>query len=655
MKKLLITLIVVILVAGAAGGAYYYKYGKPPEPEVSFVQVTRGDVIKAVGATGSIEAVTTVDVGTQVNGVIKDLYGTDFNSIVKKGQLIAKIDPATIEAQIEQDNAQLANAEANLERQGIALEDSRNKLKRAEDLFKRNLITQQDLETAQVTFKTNEASIKSQQASITQINATKHQHEVNLGYTNIYAPIDGIVINRKVDIGQTVVSNNAATSMYQIAADLTKMQVKASVDESDVGLLRPGQRTTFRVDAFPNKEFVGTVAQVRLQPVVSQNVVTYTTMINVPNPNLELKPGMTANVKIEIAKAENVLRVPLSATRFRPTREIFEALNLEVPPELLQRGRGGQRGNGQNAMAGSQNGMAAGQNAMAGGQSGMGGGTRGSGAFERGGGDRPTQPADQQVSFRRGESQQGGQGQAPGNRQSRGEGQQATGGDRQAATRGDGGGQGGERQWGGGGRGGQQMTPEERQKRMQERLAQMTPEQRAQFEERMKQFAQGGGRGQGSGRQGGERGQAFGGPGVGGGQRAQGGQPGEGGRFGGQRNRPAANEVGPTEGIADRGASTIDALFGDLSFADMPARVWVYSVDGTKKNLKSITIRYRIDDGTMAELVTGEGITEGMRLVSTIDLGTSTQQVRPNSSPLMPGGQRGGPGGFGGPGGGRGR
>jgi len=607
MKKLLITLIVVILVAGAAGGAYYYKYGKPPEPEVATVQVTRGEVLQVVGATGTMEAVTTVDVGTQVNGVIMDLYGIDFNSMVKKGQQIAKIDPKTIEATIESDKANLESAQANLERQKIALEDSINKLRRAEDLNKRNLVTQQDLESAQVTVKTNQASIKSQEASIRQTQAKLDQDKVNLGYTDIFAPITGIVINRKVDVGQTVVSNNLATSMFQIAADLTKMQVKASVDESDVGWLRPGQRTTFSVDAFPGKTFAGTVRQVRLQPVVTQNVVTYTTIIDVPNPNYELKPGMTANVKIEIARRENVLRVPLAATRFRPTREIFEALNLPVPPELLQRGRGARGG----------------QNAQAGGQPGERGASRSNGAFERGGGDRSTQPADQQAANRRGGQSQAAPGQPRGERQSGGQGQQAQAGERQFSGRG-----------GRGGEGGQQMTPEELQKRRQERLASMTPEQRAQWEERMKQFGQGGGRGQGSGRQGG-----FG---------ETGGQNAQAGRFGGARNRPAANEVGPSEGIADRNATTIDALFGPLVFTESPGRVWVYTVNGTTKSLKSIPIRTNISDGTIAELVWGEGIEEGMKLVSSIDTGTGTQSVRPNASPLMPGGR----GGMGGPGGG---
>jgi HlyD family secretion protein len=602
MKKLLITAFVVILIAGAAVGAYYYKYGKPPEPEIATLQVTRGDVIMQVGATGTIEAVTTVDVGTQVNGVIQEIL-VDFNKIVKKGDVIAKIDPKTIEATIESDKANLESAQANLERQRITLEDSINKLRRAEDLSKRNLLTQQDLETAQVNVKMNQASIKAQDASIKQTQAKLNQDMVNLGYTIIYAPIDGIVINRKVDVGQTVVSNNAAVSMFQIAADLTQMQVKAGVDESDVGNLRPGQRVTFRVDAFLNKEFVGEVAQVRLQPVVTQNVVTYTTIINVRNPNLELKPGMTATVKIEIAKKENVLRIPNAALRFRPTREIFEAMNLEIPPELQQRGRG-------------QGGMRGGQNA-ANGQP-VQGATSPGGAFQRGGGDRPAQPANQQATLPR-----GGQVQQGASSQPRGAGQGA----QQGQLGGGRGGQGG----------GQQMTPEERQKRMQERMATMTPEERARFEERMKQFAQGGGRGQG-------------------GQGAQGAQAGQGvGNRGGQgagRNRPAANEIGPSSGVADRGATTIDALFGQLQFIELPGRVWIYTVNGTTKSLKSYNIRTGISDGTVTELVEGAGIDENTKLVTSIDLGLNNQQVRPASSPLMPGGRPGGgPGGGGGRGG----
>jgi hypothetical protein len=244
------------------------------------------------------------------------------------------------------------------------------------------------------------------------------------------------------------------------------------------------------------------------------------------------------------------------------------------------------------------------------------------GAFQRGGGDRPAQPANQQATLAR-----GGQGQPGASSQPRGAGQGAQQGQRSDSQLGGGrGGQGG----------GQQMTPEERQKRMQERMASMTPEERARFEERMKQFGQSGGRGQG-------------------GQGAQGAQAGQGGGnrggMAGGRNRPAASEIGPTEGVADRDATTIDALFGPLQFTELPGRVWIYTVNGTTKSLKSYSVRTGISDGTVTELVEGAGIDENSKLVTSIDLGQNNQQVRPGSSPLMPGGRPGG-GGFGGPGGG---
>jgi HlyD family secretion protein len=628
MKKIIITFIVLVIVGGAGVGAYLYKYGKAPDPEVSTLAITRGDVIQQVGGTGTIEAVITVDVGTQVNGIIKELYA-DFNKIVRKGELIAKIDPATIEATIERDKANLESAQANLERQQVALEDAKSKLRRGEDLFKRRLITDQDLETLQVNVKTNDAQIKAQDASIKQIMAQLNQDNVNLGYTNIYAPIDGIVINRKVDIGQTVVSNNAATSMFQIAADLAQMQVKANIDESDVGLIRPGQRTTFRVDAFPNKEFVGTVSQVRLQPVVQQNVVTYVTIINVPNPSFELKPGMTANVKIEIARREGVLRVPNSAIRFRPTEEIFAAFKQPVPPELL-RGRGGRGGAG----------GARGQNAMMGGGQQAGatpataqGGTQARGQAAAGRSVSPTtpgqQPADSRTALRGSEGAQGQGGQS-----------------------GQGGGRGGQwtgRQGQGGGEGGQQMTDEQRRQRMQERLAQMTPEEREQFMARMKergidpnnpQFGRGpGGQAGGQGRPSGQPGQAAA-------AQRQGAQS---AAFAQMTPLARAMAGGGGPSIADRGASTIDALFGPLPPTETRGRVWVYNATKDKKELKAINgLRLGISDGTFTELIEGP-VTEGQAVVTAVDLGSAgTTQNRNTGSPLMPGRPMGGPGGFGG-------
>jgi len=220
----------------------------------------------------------------------------------------------------------------------VALADSRQKLDRAQQLSAKDLIPRTDLEAAQIDVKSAEAQLKSADAAVTQARAQLNNQRVNLGYTTITAPIDGIVISRNVDAGQTVAASMNAPTLFVLAADLTKMEVVATVDESDVGRMRPGQQVTFHVDAYPNDRFNGTVSQVRLQPTTVQNVVTYATVITVPNPALKLKPGMTANVTIEVTRRNDVLRVANAATRFRPTDEMFAVLNQSVPPEL-QRNR----------------------------------------------------------------------------------------------------------------------------------------------------------------------------------------------------------------------------------------------------------------------------------------------------------------------------
>src|SRR5688572_15048163 len=361
MKKLILF---VVVLAAAGGGFYYYKLktGKV-EPTVLTQALSRGDVVEAVGATGTLEAVETVDVGTQVSGVVRELHA-DFNTIVRKGQVIARLDPQLIETQIEQQTANVQRAEADLDRLKVARDDAKQKLDRAQQMSVKQLIPKTELETAEVNVRAAEAQIKSSEASLTQARAQLKNQKVNLGYTTIVAPIDGIVISRNVDQGQTVASSMNAPTLYVIAADLTKMQVLANIDEADVGRMRPGQRVTFRVDAFPTDTFVGEVEQVRLQPAVVQNVVTYSTVISVPNPDLKLKPGMTANVNIEINRRTNVLRVPNAATRFRPTAEMFAVLNQPVPPEL-ERGRGGfggrGRGDGQRGQGGPGGGQPGGQ------------------------------------------------------------------------------------------------------------------------------------------------------------------------------------------------------------------------------------------------------------------------------------------------------
>src|SRR5256885_5420992 len=344
MKRALIGLLIVAAV-GAGVGSYYIKRGGP-EPQIVTSPITRGDIVDTVGATGTLQAVTTVQVGSQVSGNIS-WRGAAFNSIVKKGQVIARVDPSLFQAQLEQSKANLAQSRANLakaqsdlERMRVQLTDAQQKYTRAQELAAKSLLPQSDLDAAKIAVDSAQASLGAQQAtvnqataSVSQAQASVNQNQVNLDHTVITAPIDGIVTQRSVDVGQTVAASMQAPTLFVLAADLTKMQVNANIDEADVGRIRPGQHVTFRVDAYPTETFEGTVSQIRLQPVVVQNVTTYGTVIDVPNNQLKLKPGMTANVKVEIAKRSDVLRVPNAALRFRPTAEVFAALNEQVPAE----------------------------------------------------------------------------------------------------------------------------------------------------------------------------------------------------------------------------------------------------------------------------------------------------------------------------------
>src|SRR5262245_4893231 len=360
MKRAIIGLLIVCA-GGAGAGAIYVRRGGP-EVQVQTLPITRGDIVDTVGATGTLQAVTTVQVGSQVSGNIQWL-GADFNSIVKKSQVIARLDPSLFEAQLQQaranlnqTRANLAKAQSDLERTKVQLTDAQQKYTRAKELAAKGLVPQSELDAAKIAVDTAQAGQASQQATVnqaqaavTQSEASVNQNQVNLDHTIITAPIDGIVTQRSVDVGQTVAASMQAPTLFVIAADLTKMQVNANIDEADVGRIRPGQHVTFHVDAYPTDNFDGTVSQIRLQPVVVSNVTTYGTVIDVPNPQLKLKPGMTANVKVEIAKRSDALRVPNSALRFRPTPELFAALNQAVPPEATP---GGGRGRGQGGQAG---------------------------------------------------------------------------------------------------------------------------------------------------------------------------------------------------------------------------------------------------------------------------------------------------------------
>jgi HlyD family secretion protein len=317
MKRRSFWILIAVLAVTGSLAAYYHVSGGDDSPQYITAVVTREDLVDTVEATGTLGAVTTVQVGTQVSGTIASLHA-DFNSEVKKGQVIARLDPSLMQAQVEQAEATIVRLQADVSRARAALEDARLKLQRGRELLSQGLVPRADVDTAESTARQAEASLQAAEAQVIQARASLNQNKVNLGHTVITAPVDGIVISRNVDVGQTVAASMSAPTLFVIAKDLTQMQVEASVDESDIGRIRPGERVTFRVDAYPNDVFTGTVSQVRLQPVVVQNVVSYVTVIDVPNREGKLKPGMTATVSIEIARADNVLSVPNSALRFQP-------------------------------------------------------------------------------------------------------------------------------------------------------------------------------------------------------------------------------------------------------------------------------------------------------------------------------------------------
>lgn len=329
MRRNLTILVGLVVAATLTVRAYYGRDGETASVFVS-EEVTRGSIVSTVAATGTLEAVTTVQVGSQVSGSIESL-NADFNSLVRKGQLLARLDQSLYRSAVEQAQANLTRAAADYERTRVMLADAETKLARATELAARQLISANDLDAAELTRATTESQVKSAQAGVQQARASLSQAQVNLAKTVITSPIDGIVISRDVDVGQTVAASLQAPTLFVLAADLTRMQLKANIDESDLGAIQEGQPVRFTVDAYPGESFAGAVEQVRLNPVVQSNVVTYAAIISAPNPELKLKPGMTASLTIETARRENVLRVPASAVRFRPTTAVLETMGIKAP------------------------------------------------------------------------------------------------------------------------------------------------------------------------------------------------------------------------------------------------------------------------------------------------------------------------------------
>jgi len=302
----------------AVGGAAFFRNGKTGA-EYRTAKIEQGGIIATVSATGKVNAVVTVQVGSQVSGTIQRLFA-DFNSRVKKGQIIAQIDPALFSAQVEQARAKLANDEANMEKAQVVLADAKRNLRRMEALLAQNLISQSDKDAAQTAHDSAVAGLKAAETQVAQDRASLKLAEANLRYTTITSPVDGTVISRNVDVGQTVAASLQAPTLFTIAQDLTEMQVDTSVDEADIGKIQVGQEAEFTVDAYPDSPFHGKVHDIYNQPIIVQNVVTYDAIIRVKNPDLKLKPGMTANVLIKVGNKENILKLPNAALRYRPER-----------------------------------------------------------------------------------------------------------------------------------------------------------------------------------------------------------------------------------------------------------------------------------------------------------------------------------------------
>jgi len=330
----------LVLLVAAGVGAWLYKDRKDGEIEYQTVKVTRGDVTQVVTATGTLNPVLNVQVGSQISGIILKLY-VDFNSQVTSNQVIAQLDAATYQANVNSAEGDLANARASLELAQVTA-------RRAADLIKDKLISPSEFDTTTAALHQAEAQVKMRTASL-------ERAKVDLGRCTIYAPVDGIVIDRKVDVGQTVAASLSAPVLFQIANDLTKMQIDANVAEADVGGVVVGQSVEFTVDAFPTRTFHGKVAQVRNAPITLQNVVTYDTVIEVNNADLKLKPGMTANVSIVIERRENVLKLANAALRFRPPDAAKSSGSTNSAPQAMaqagnrsgeNRGPGGGEGGG---------------------------------------------------------------------------------------------------------------------------------------------------------------------------------------------------------------------------------------------------------------------------------------------------------------------
>jgi HlyD family secretion protein len=317
MKKWIWPLLIVLTLGGGGYYWYYQQSHRPPENPYKTAAIERRSISARVTASGTLQARVTVQVGSQVSGRVLELFA-DFNSRVKKGDIVAKLDPQLFQASLQQAQASYASAQANVAKAEATLLDANRQYERAKTQRAEGLASQQEVDTAQTSASVAKASVDAAKSAVAQARAALNQDQVNLSLSIIKSPIDGVVISRSVDVGQTVAASLQAPVLFTIAEDLTKMHIEASVPESDVGRLAVDMAVEFTVDAFPGQRFKGTIAQVRNAAVTVQNVVTYTAIVAVDNPDLKLRPGMTATVTIVTAKKDDALAVPNAALRFKP-------------------------------------------------------------------------------------------------------------------------------------------------------------------------------------------------------------------------------------------------------------------------------------------------------------------------------------------------
>jgi HlyD family secretion protein len=357
-KRILFIILTILVLAGTGYGFRLWSQGAKESPYIS-VEVQKGNVTQVVTATGSLSAVITVQVGSQVSGAIDKLFA-DFNSKVKKDQVVAQINQDKFKATVDQSRANLLAAQANVTKAKASMEDAQRTLDRNKELKKRDLIAQSEFDTSQAAYDGAVAQYEVNKAQVTQAEAALNQSNVDFNNTVIRSPVDGIVVSRNVDVGQTVAASLQAPVLFLIANDLSKMQVDTNVSEGDVGNVWVGQDVTFTVDAYPSRHFKGTVQQVRNAAIMVQNVVTYDAVVGVDNTELLLKPGMTANVEFLVSRKEDVLKIPNAALRFRPLSERQPPAQVAAAgqaggPGPEAGGGAGRRGGSPNAGQGSRN------------------------------------------------------------------------------------------------------------------------------------------------------------------------------------------------------------------------------------------------------------------------------------------------------------